>query len=60
MSPRVIKAAMAAFSVVLLASALSHLTQRHTTTSTRPLLLLGGGLISLATLTRRYFADEEE
>jgi len=60
MSPKVIKLLTGALSIMLLASALSHLTQRHTTTSTRPLLLLGGGLIALANLTRRHFADGEE
>jgi hypothetical protein len=60
MSPRVIKVLIGALSIILLASSLSHLTERHSTTPTRPLLLLGGGLISLASLTRRHFADEEE
>jgi len=60
MSPRVIKILMGALSVLLLTSALSHVTERHSATPTRPLLMLGGGLISLATLTRRHFADEEE
>jgi hypothetical protein len=60
MSPRVIKVLIGALSIILLASALSHLTERHSTASARPLLLLGGGLISLASLTRRHFADEEE
>ena len=60
MSSRVIKILIGALTILLLASALSHLTERHSTTPTRPLLLLGGGLISLASLTRRHFADEEE
>jgi hypothetical protein len=60
MSSRLTKLFIAALSLLLLASALTQLTQRHSDTSSRPLLLLGGGLVSLANLTRRHFADEEE
>jgi hypothetical protein len=41
MSPRVIKVLIGALSIILLASSLSHLTERHSTTPTRPLLLVG-------------------
>jgi hypothetical protein len=60
MSGRVMKLLIATLSVLLLASALTHLTRRPSTTSPRPLLLLGAGLVSLASLTRRHFADEEQ
>ena len=60
MSSRITKLFIAALSLLLLASALTQLTHRQSTASPRPLLLLGGGLISLATLSRRHFADEEE
>jgi hypothetical protein len=59
-SSRLAKVFIAALSLLLLASALTQLTQRHSATSSRPLLLLGGGLVSLANLTRRHFTDEEE
>jgi hypothetical protein len=57
MSSKIVKMFIVALSLLLLASAL---TQRHSATSPRPLLLLGAGLISLASLSRRHFADEEE
>jgi hypothetical protein len=60
MSSRLTKVFIAALSLLLLASALTQLTQRHSAPSPRPLLLLGVGLVSLASLTRRHFADEEE
>jgi hypothetical protein len=60
MTSRFTKPFIGALSVLLLASALTQLTHRQSATSPRPLLLLGGGLISLATLSRRHFADEQE
>lgn len=60
MSSTITKLFIATLSLLLLASALTQLTQHHTATSPRALLLLGGGLISLANLSRRHFADEEE
>ena len=60
MSSRITKLFIAILSLLLLASALTQLTHRHSAASPRPLLLLGGGLISLANLSRRHFADEEE
>jgi hypothetical protein len=60
MTSKITKFLIGTLSLLLLASALTQLTQRHTATSPRPLLLLGGGLISLANLSRRHFADEEE
>jgi hypothetical protein len=60
MPSRITKTLIAALSLMLLASPLTHLTQRHSPTSPRPLLLLGAGLVSLASLSRRHFADEEE
>ena len=59
MSARITKLFIASLSLLLLASALTQLTERHTATSPRPLLLLGCGLISLASLIGRHFADEE-
>lgn len=60
MSSRITKLFIATLSLLLLASALTQLAHRQAATSPRPLLLLGGGLISLANLSRRHFADEEE
>jgi hypothetical protein len=60
MPSRITKLFIASLSLLLLASALTQLTRRQSTTSPRSLLLFGGGLISLATLSRRHFADEEE
>jgi hypothetical protein len=60
MPSRITKLFIATLSLLLLAAALTQLTHRHSATSPRPLLLLGGGLISLANLSRRHFADEEE
>jgi hypothetical protein len=60
MSSKITKLFIGTLSLLLLASALTELTQRHTTTSPRALLLLGSGLISLANFSRRHFADEQE
>ena len=60
MSSKITKLFIATLALLLLTSALSQLTQRHTATSPRHLLLLGCGLISLANLSRRHFADEQE
>jgi len=60
MSSKISKLFMATLSLLLLGSALTQLTHRHTATSPLPLLLLGCGLVSLANLSRRHFADEQE
>jgi hypothetical protein len=60
MSARISKLLISTLSILLLASAFTHLTCRPSTASPRPLLLLGAGLVSLASLTRRHLADEEE
>ena len=53
---RVLKGLMLTVSTTLMASAFVHL---GTQTTTRSLMLLGAGLVSLATLSRRHFADEQ-
>jgi len=60
MPSRITKLLIAVLSLLLLASALTQLTGHRSATSPRPLLLLGAGLVSLANLSRRHFADEEE
>jgi hypothetical protein len=56
MRSRVLKGLMLTVSTTLIASAFVHL---GTQTTTRSLMLLGAGLVSLATLSRRHFADEQ-
>ena len=56
MRSRVLKGAMLAVSTTLMASAF---VQVHAQSTPRSLMLLGAGLVSLATLSRWHFADEK-
>jgi hypothetical protein len=56
MFSRALKGFMLASSILLMTSAFLPLS---TPNPPRSLLLLGTGLVSLAALTRRHFADEE-
>jgi hypothetical protein len=56
MMTKALKAFMLAGSVVLIISAFVPLQQPN---PPRSLMLLGTGLVSLAGVTRRHFADEE-
>lgn len=56
MRERAVKGFMAILTVTLLTSAFLPLS---TPNPSRSLMLLGAGLVSLANLTRRHYADEE-
>lgn len=56
MSSRAQKTFIALLSLALLVSAFM---ERRSTNAPRSLVLFGGGLVCLANLSRRHFADEE-
>jgi hypothetical protein len=56
MTSRALKFFMLLLSLILLTSAFMELGPTH---APRSLVLLGGGLVSLAGLSRRHFANEE-